>query len=360
MKRGFIYLLAATLLALVAVAVFVPGELSVEDSAAQALLLPDLVNRVNDVERVDIIRAGNTVVVTLKKAADYWQLEQMKGYQADWPKLQRLLADLATAQVVEVKTDKSEYYARLGVEDVASEDAGSVLVRLSSGDESTGILIGRQAQGRPGQYVRLQDSAASALLDRTLDVSIKQLDWANQRIIDISASEVAEVEIIHPEGGRVLVTKISADQTDFDLVGLPPGREIQSSWAVNSLGSALSLLDLESVRPADSVDWNAAVRMRLLTFSGLEIMAEMVAADDDYLVRLNASYPAAEVANYKNSRADAADGNEDIVQQAAEEVASRVTDINQRVDGWAYGIAKYKFEVMVKTQEDILKPVESA
>ncbi|GMR14846.1 MAG: hypothetical protein BMS9Abin30_0456 [Gammaproteobacteria bacterium] len=356
MKRGFIYLLAATILALVAVAVFVPGELSVEDTAANALLLPDLANRVNDVDRVDIITAGDTVVATLKKAADYWQLEQMKGYQADWPKLQRLLADLATARVVEVKTDKPEYYVRLGVEDVASEDAGSVLVRLSSGEETTGVLIGRRAQGRPGQYVRLQDSVTSALLDRTLDVPTKQLDWVNKRIIDISASEVAEVEIIHPEGGRVLLTKISADQTDFDLVGLPPDREIRSSWAVNSLGSALSLLDLESVRPADSVDWNAAVRMRVLMFSGLEIMAEMVELGEDNLVRLQASNPAAAVV--KDEAGITSDDS--VEQRAAQDVAKMVTDINQRVNGWAYAIARYKFEAMVKTQEDILKPVESS
>jgi len=250
-----------------------------------------------------------------------------------------------------VKTDKPQYYAQLGVEDVSTQDAESVLVKLSIGNETTGILIGNQAQGRAGQYVRLQDSAASALLDRTLDVSTEQLDWADKRIIDINASEVAEVEIIHPEGERVFVTRISADQTDFDLVGLPPGREIQSSWSVNSFASSLSLLDLESVRSVDSVDWQAAVRMRLLMFSGMEIMADMIEEDGQYLVRLNASHPAAQAFNF---------GNDDIARQAAEDVANRVEEINQRVNGWAYGIAKYKFEGMVKTQDDILKPLESS
>ncbi len=365
MKRGIIYLAAATVLALIAVAVFVPGERSAEVSTVNALLLPDLANRVNDVNRVDIITAGDNMVATLTKATDYWQLEQMDGYRADWPKLRALLLALSTAQVVEVKTDKPKYYARLGVEDIASDDAASVLVRLTDGDRTTGILIGHQAQGRPGQYVRLQDSAASALLDRTLNVPTQLLDWVDKRIIDISASEVAEVEIVHPEGGRVFATRISADQTDFDLAGLPPDREIKSSWAVNSLGSALSLLDLESVRPVSSVDWHNAVKLRVLTFSGLEIMAEMVAVEGDYLVRLNASYPAAKVVNYK-SNPDAgnpdtgADNNQETAQQAAEEVAKTVKEINQRVGGWAYGIAKFKFETMVKTQEDILKPVESA
>ena len=351
MKRGFAYLLVATILALVAVLVFVPRENVVENSAVDTLLLPGLADRINDVDRVEILTAGDTVVATLSRTAADWQLEQMDGYHADWPKLQELLAGLAQAKVVEVKTDKPQYYAQLGVEDVSTQDAESVLVKLSIGDETTGILIGNQAQGRAGQYVRLQDSAASALLDRTLDVSTEQLDWADKRIIDINASEVAEVEIIHPEGERVFVTRISADQTDFDLVGLPPGREIQSSWSVNSFASSLALLDLESVRPVDSVDWQAAVNMRLLTFSGMEIMADMVEADGHYLLRLHASHPAAQVVDFRN---------DDIAQQAAEDVAKSVDEINQRVSGWAYGIAKYKFEGMVKTRDEILKPLESS
>jgi len=321
-KRGFAYLLVVTILALVAVLVLVPRENAVENSAVDALLLPGLAGRINDVDRVEIVTAGDTVVATLKRTAADWQLEQMDGYHADWPKLQELLAGLAQAQVVEVKTDKPKYYAQLGVEDVSTQDAESVLVKLSIGDDTTAILIGNQAQGRAGQYVRLQDSAASALLDRTLDVSTEQLDWADKRIIDINASEVAEVEIIHPEGERVFVTRISADQTDFDLVGLPPGREIKSSWSVNSFASSLALL-----------------------------VVDMVEADGLFLLRMNASHPAAQAVNY---------GNDDIAQQAAEDVAGRVAGINQRVNGWAYGIAKYKFETMVKTRDEILKPVESS
>jgi len=350
-KKGFAYLLAATILALLAVLVFVPGQNVVENSVVDTFLLPGLADTINDVDRVDIVTAGDTVVATLTRTSTDWRLEQMDGYHADWPKLQSLLAGLAQAKVIEAKTDKPQYYRQLGVEDVSSPDADSVLIKLGIGDKTTAVVIGHAAQGRAGQYVRLQDSAASALLDRNLDVSTELLDWADKRIIDINASEVAEVEIVHPDGARVLITRISADQTDFDLAGLPPGREIQSSWSVNSFASSLSLLDMESVRTQKAVDWQPAVRMRLLTFSGLEIMAEMVEADGQYLLHLNASHPAAQAADY---------GNDDISQQAAEDVASRVDEINQRVNGWAYSIAKYKFEGMVKTQADILKPVENS
>ena len=322
MKRSFFYLAALTLLALLVLVVYVGRDGSPENVAADTLLMPKVSAHINDVDRVEIISAGNNVVATLVKSGNAWQLEQMGGYRADWQKLKTLLASLAQAKIVETKTDKPEYYARLGVEDIADEDAGSVLVSLSVGDHVTGVLIGHGAEGRSGQYVRLLNGAASALVDRNFEVPTVALEWADSTIVDINASEVAEVELIHPDGERVLVTRISADQTDFDFVGLPQGRETRSSWAVNSLGSVFSMLNMESVRLEDSVDWSEAAKMRLLMFSGVEVMADMVEADGEYLLRLRASHPAADVVNSQTEDKQDSITQQDIDQRAAEDVAA--------------------------------------
>ena len=359
MKRSFLYLAVLTVFALLAVVVFAPQDGPSEKPAVDTLLLPGISAQINQVNRVEIVSAGDHTVATLNRTEANWQFEQMGGYQADWSKLQTLLAALAQARVVESKTDNPEYYARLGVEDVAAGDAGSVLVKLSIGDEITGILIGHQAQGRSGQYVRLQNSAASALVDRKLDVSTEPLDWADSSIVDINASEVAEVEMIHPQGERVFVTRISADQTDFDLVGLPQDREIKNSWAVNSLGSVFSMLNMGTVRPADSVDWSGAVKIRLLMFSGVEILADTAEVDGEYLLRLRASHPAADVVNSQTEDKQDSITQQDIDQRAAEDVAKTVQNINQKVVGWAYGINKQNYDAMVKKPDDLLKPLES-
>ena len=359
MKRNFLYLAVLTVFALLTLWVFAPGEGAKEKSAVNVLLLPDISKQINDVDRVEVISAGNKTVATLVKTGARWRFEQMGGYQANWAKLQDLLAGLAQARVIEQKTDKPEYYARLGVEDVAAVDAGSVLVRISIGDQSTGILVGHRATGRPGQYVRLQNSAASALVDRRLDVPTGPLDWVDSQIIDISASEVAEVEIIQPQGERVFVTRISADQTDFDLVGLPQGREIITSWAVNSRGSVFYMLNMETVKPEDSVDWSAAVKMRLLMFSGIEIMADMIEAGDEHLLRLRAGFPAADVVKSQPEGDKISVEQQEIEKQAAIEVAKKVEDINQKAAGWVYGITKQKYDAMVKKPEDLLVPLES-
>lgn len=360
MKRSFLSLAVLTLIVLLALVIFSGREGSPENTSADSLLLPGISKQINAVDRVEIVSAGNNVVATLVKTGNTWQLEQMNGYRADWQKLRSLLAALAQAKVVETKTDKPEYYARLGVEDINAVDAGSVLVNMSMGDQVTGVLVGHKAEGRPGQYVRVQDSAASALVDRIIAVPTTRLEWADSTIVDINASEVAEVEIIHPAGERVLVTRISADQTDFDLVGLPQGRETRSSWAVNSLGSVLSMLNMDSVRPEDSVDWNDAVKMRLLMFSGVEVIADMVEAGGEYLLRLRASHPAANVVHEQPEQNDSPVEKQDIEEQAADDVAEIVEGINQKVVGWAYGITKRKYDTMVSKPEDLLKPLESS
>ncbi|MDX2419292.1 MAG: DUF4340 domain-containing protein [Xanthomonadales bacterium] len=356
MKRSFLFLVILTLAALAVLIVYAPEDGSSEKTAVDSLLLPGIADQINDVSRVEIVTAGNNTVATLQRTGGAWQVEQMGGYRADWSKLKVLLVALGQARVIEPKTGKPEYYKRLGVEDVADGNAGNVLVRIGIGDQTTGLLIGHQAQGRQGQYVRLEDMANSALVDRVFEVPRQTLDWADSRIIDINSSEVAEVEIIHPTAERISVMKISADQTDFDLIGLPPEREIKSSWAVNSLGSVFTMLDMETVRPENSIDWTGAVKMRLLMFSGVEILADLLEKENEYLLRLHASHPAASVVHDDNDESAA---QQEIRKQAADDVAKQVEAFNEKVSGWAYGISIQKFETMVKKPEDLLKPLAS-
>ena len=139
MKRSFAYLAVVTLAALVVLFFIAPGDRPSSDVTADALLLPGLAEQVNDVNRIEIVKAGSNTVATLRKGEQQWRVDQMGGYRADWSKIQALLAALAQARVIEAKTDKPEYYSRLGVEDISAEDAGGVLVNFGSDDEMTGV-----------------------------------------------------------------------------------------------------------------------------------------------------------------------------------------------------------------------------
>jgi hypothetical protein len=254
---------------------------------------------------------------------------------------------------VEVKTDKPEYYSRLGVEDLASENADGVMLELSANGTVRSVIIGHKAKSRPGQYARLQGDAASALIDKSLDVPTDLLDWVDKRIIDINASEVAQVEIIHPDRKRVLVMRISADQKDFDLADKPADRELRSTWAVNSLAGSFSLLEMQSVQPANGNDWSAAVKVRVLLFSGVEVIADLLHKDDEYLMRLKASKPKPDFQPIVDP------GDKEIAEESEDAVKQQVADINKRVNGWVYSIPEAKYEALVKKPEDLLKPLSA-
>ena len=359
MNLKFIYIVVLTALALAGVAVLAVHGPAPDHSVDRPFLPESVTGRINDVDRVEILAGGNRTVATLVKSGDHWQLEQMHGYRADWPRLRDMLAILAQARVIEAKTDKPEYYARLGVEDIDAEDAAGALLKIGIDGAGTEVIIGNEPQGRSGQYARMAGQATSVQLDRAIDVATETLSWLDTGIVDVDSNEVAEVEIIHPDAQRVLVTKVSAGQADFELVDMPEGRELTSSWAVNSLGSALSLLDLEAVYPDDGADWPDAVRMRVLTFSGMEVIAETLERDGEYLLRLQASQPRAAVAEAQPAEAiDPA--IEEVEAQAEADVAAAVDEINARVSGWVYAIAKYKYDAMVKRPEDLLKPLEES
>lgn len=360
MKRGFLYLAVLTSFALLVLWFFVPGNDALEQPAHDNSYLAEISGHINDIDFVEIVAPGNDTVATLVKSEGGWQVRQLHDYRANWPELRTLLSGFAKAKVVETKTDNPDYYARLGVDDITADDAGGVLVKLGYGDQGTGVLVGFQAQGRPGQYVRLQNEAASALLDQNIRVSTDLLDWVESTIIDINPSDVAEVELIHPDGKRVLVTKISADQTDFDFVGLPAGREIKSSWSVNSLGSVFSMLKMETVEPAGEMDWSDAVKMRVLLFSGVEIMAEAMSDGDQNLLRLSAANPAAAVNNPSQQEDEQPLEQQEIDRQALEDVTRTVMEINQNTSGWVYRISRQKYDALVRKPEDLLKPLDSA
>jgi len=92
-------------------------------------------------------------------------------------------------------------------------------------------------------------------------------------------------------------------------------------------------------------------------FSGVEILADLVQQEDEYLLRLKASHPAASVVHEESG--DSVD-QQQIDELAADNVTKMVEEINLKVSGWAYVIPQQKFEAMVRKPADLLKPLESS
>jgi len=355
-RKHFSWLVVVTIL-VTALVVLVPGKTGKESGIEKSVLLPDLAAQVNDIAWLRVTGAGGATVVTLERGEKGWTVEEASGYLADWGRLKTLLSDLSQAEIIEAKTSNPKYYERLGVEDVSSADASGLMIEFAKGSGLSAVIIGKNAQGRDGQYARLRDSAESALIDHRLTLPAERVEWLDQTIVDISDAEVVELEIVHPDGDTIKAIKASADDENFTLQDIPPGQEIKSNWTVNSLANALSALSLQSVAPEDAVEWPGPVGFSLLTADGLLVEAELVSSESEA-----AGSETAEKEYWLRVRAGlyttAIDGAVEAVDDPSG-TASRADGINNRVEGWAYRIPQYKYESMTRRLTDLLQSTES-
>jgi len=341
-KRHFSALLIAVLAAAAAIALLLPSRGGREASPNGGPVLEGLAERVNKVDRLVFTGGGGSPVSTLERDETVWRIAELGGYPADWGKLREFLAGLARAEVVEAKTANPEYYDRLGVEDPRQEGAQGILIEIFREGQGTALIAGNDATGRDGQYLRIADRAQSVLADRSLDATAEPIEWADTAVLDIGSALVAELEILHPDGERVSISKVSADDGDFTLAGVPEEREAASTWTVNSLANVFSLLRMDGVAPDDGSPAPDPVRIRALTFDGLEVNAEAFERDGEYWIRVGADAP--EPATEEGASEPGVGGE-----------PSTADAINRRTAGWLYRVPELKFRAMTRRMEDLLK-----
>ena len=361
-RKHFSTLVAVTVLVAVLV-LLLPDRAGREEAFEPVGLLPELSGQVNEIDWLRVTGPGNEVIATLERRKTEWVVAQAGGYPADWSRLRTLLTDLAEAEIIEPKTANSQYYDRLGVQDIEQPDAGGLQIEFAPDTGLPALIVGKGAEGRDGSYVRKQGDAASFLIDRRFDLPRERKAWMEQTIVDVSDAEVVEVLVEHPDGERIVASKASADDEDFELQGIPEGREIRSAWAVNSLAGNLSSLTLDEVRRDMEIEWSGATRFSLLTADGLRIEAD--------LLRLDAG-PAEPTAEADEAEVEEAlvgeAGAEPLPQHwlrvtasaASEAAQERAAGINDRVSGWAYKIPQFKYDGMVKRMEDLLQAADSS
>ena len=349
-KKHFSWLLIVTVV-IAALVLLIPGKTSRESSFEKHAMVPGLAAVVNELDYLRLTGGGGEIIATLERREGQWSVLEAATYPANWTRLKGLLSDLSRAEVIEEKTSNPEFYARLGVEAVSADGASGVMIEFAEQLALPALIVGNQASGREGQYLRLRDEKKSALIDRKLDVPRDRTQWLEQTIIDVAEGEVVEATIAHPDGEVLGARKVSADDEDFQLLNVPDGREVKSVWSVNSMGGNLAALNLEEVVPDSEIDWSDAVLFSLLTADGLRLKAYLVAREDAHWIRLQATAV--------QSGADEAEQTDELQSAASDDLADRVNQINSRVNGWAYRIPQHKFDTMTRRMADMLKAEEA-
>ena len=135
-------------------------------SPGGSLLLSELADDLDQVTQVTVVGAGSEPVATLQRGEDgTWTVAEKNGYPADATRVRRTLIALAESRIVEPMTANPDFYDRLGVEDVAGDDAGGLSVTLTGADPAVAVIVG-DSEGASQRYVR-EPGQCTKLPDRS-------------------------------------------------------------------------------------------------------------------------------------------------------------------------------------------------
>lgn len=305
---------------------------------SQQLLLPQLAEQLDKAGRVELLGAGERVVVALVNQDGQWGLEQRKGYPIVLDSLRALLRALAQVKTDEAMTSNPEYYARLGLADIADANSNATGIRVfnANGDKIAGILVGNNLYRGDAEYsyLRVEGDSQSWLVKGGLDLVMKPVRWLDKTLLNIERSAIQQVHIVHADGEALTVKREQADDKSLTVQNLAADAELLYASVGNGPAEALQNLVLEDVQAAEEFEWTAAklVHTTFTTNNGMVITVQAERRETEYFLALAVDYQ----------------GDDTAIKEEAER-------LNSRFNGWVYQVQTYKYQALAKRMEDMLK-----
>ncbi len=358
--------LAVALVVLAGLAALGHRSSAPDEASSETLFMPGLSAKLNNVDRIAIVGAGNKPIATIVREKSRWVVAEKDHYPADIAKVRKALIDLAEAKVVEQKTSNPDYYSRLGVEPVKLANASGTELMLKAGDKSlAAITIGHES-GSNYRYVRNDANPASYLIDKSLDLPTDASKWVVPDIVDLPAKRVREVSIVRSNGEKLELTKADPKQENFTVENVPKGRELQYPAVANIVGGALHELKLQDVAAANDTK-PADVTATFKTFDGLVVTVKGTETTGGDWIELAASVDqdqadaakASASTDAKNTGKPGGTDEKADAKKAAPDPQAEADRINARVHGWRYEIATYQYNQMTRHMDDLLKPQDN-
>jgi hypothetical protein len=320
-------------------------------------LYPQLLDRLNDAQRVSIKTARNLTELTHGKEG--WVVANRDNFPANFATVKDTLLNLAAATVIEEKTSKPDNYGKLGVAGIEAEKSPSVLIEVSSTDAApfAALIIGNKRtsnqQEIPSYFVRKADGDTALLVKAELMISDDPLKWMDTSVLSVVTERVRSVTISRAERTSIVVSKEKRGDNFFSLQKIPTGFVPTSRATVSSLGSLLLDVKFQDVLAATrvlklAVETTATVQ----TFDGLVATLERIEADDKIVVRYSFAFDPEIVVV-----AEPKSGDEEAETPS---VADEVDELNAKVESWVYVLPNYKIRLLDKNFDDMIKPAETA
>jgi hypothetical protein len=338
-KPGYILLSAATAaLVVLAIVAIATGDRGVSRAAPGERAFPALASKLGDVGSVGIKR--NTLSLTFVRDGDNWLVAEKGNYPAAASKVRQIALALADAVLVEPKTQKTEFYPRLDVEDPGSGKSTLVTLKDNSGATLAEMIIGKRrydrlGTGTDGIYVRKLGDTRAWLARGSLEFSDQLSSWLDRRVLDIPEKRIAKATLTQPDGTKLVISRAKPEDK-FTVEDAPADAKFKSETTTSEPAMALETLDLDDVKPAAElpVPDKDVVAASFTTFDGLTVNVRLLDKDDMHWVALSATGSGPGEAEAKA--------------------------INDKVSQWTYAVPSYKATQLKMKLADMLEAAKGS
>ncbi len=338
-SRSLILLASATVvLVAIAIVVLASGDRGVSRAAPDQPAFPALAAKLGEVASVTVSRNGTTM--TLIRDGDSWLVAEKGNYPANAAKISQIVRAMADLTLVEPKTQNSDLYSRLEVEDPGNGKSALVAIKDKSGGDLAQAIVGKRrydrlGAGNDGVYLRKQGEAQAWLARGTLDPSGDPASWLDRQIIDISEKKVAKIALIQADGTKLVISRAAPD-AKFAVEDAPADTKFKSESAISGPAAALETLDLDDVKPAGelSVPDKEVVKAYFTTFDGLTVDVRLMERDKSNWIAISATGSGSAEAEAKT--------------------------IDDKVSHWTYAISAYKANLLKTKLADLVEPAKGS
>jgi hypothetical protein len=244
------------------------------------LVFPNLKEQLSGLTSIKVTNSDGNSVSILKQDGR-WVLEGKSGYDVDFSKLSNFLVHFSEHRIVEEKTSIPSNHSRLGV---ARNDPGAgASVILMPGEYS--LLVGNDAPSQ-GSFVRYAGESQVYLTNKPVEASADWLKWIDPVVINIEPANVREVKIATRPAQFLLANRNEASG-EFELLGIPAGRDLKHATVVDSLSRLLVNVRMLDVEPYNPLIFHDPSITQFVLLSGETIIVGTIIVSGRFMMHID-------------------------------------------------------------------------
>jgi hypothetical protein len=318
----------------------------------EEIVFPELINSLDDIST--LILEDKDKKFTLALEEGNWVLKERNNFPVDNKKLGDLLVSLSRIQKVEPKTSLKTRYSRLDLESLTLNKESRIkkVILLDKNDNKIiNLSIGKRkftlGSNEGGTYVLFPDDPQVWLVTGELNPGVRVRDWVDRKLVNIKDEQLERVTLVHPDGEKIVVERISNSDEHLSIKNIPNGKEPIRDSITNEIGRMLSNLMFDDVVEASSIEFliDKTIKAEFETFSGFKINISLFEDGENNWIKISGIH--------NKNKILSKDKGDEITNWAG-----IIDELNNKSKDWVYQFPGYEVAGLKQRMKDLVSDKE--